>query len=173
MEEWDIRERLKRIERKLGTVADVLKQLYALLTGEQLTIDVSPATKENVMPKVSFKLQPKGKLRAVANPVTITGPVTIALTVVDDAGVPVPGITSDMVTTTIVSDNPAVTLSKTDELNYTGSLPAGTTGTANLSATCAFKSGSPGPFTASIACTLQIPATPPVPADLTITVTPS
>lgn len=124
---------------------------------------------------VSFKLTPKTSAKkVVANPVTIVGPVTIQLTVVDDKGAAVPGITADSVTTTLTSDNPAVTLTQVDSLNWTGSIPAGTTGTANLSATCTMNApGSPGPFTASVVCTLNIPAVPPVPADLTITITPS
>lgn len=145
-----------------------------LSRGVPADVQISVKQRKTNMAKVSFQLAPKSdRKKAVANPVTVTGSVNIALIVVDDTGAPVPGITAASVTTTITSDNPAFAITKVDELNYTGSIPVGTTGVANLSATCALNAGSPGPFTASIQCTLNIPPAPPVPADVTISVTPS
>jgi hypothetical protein len=161
-----------------STGLSFLEELFALIRkyeAADLKIGITKEPPQMAKQNVKFDLCPKsGAKKAVANPVTITGPVSITLTVVDAAGVPVPGVTADAVTTTVVSDNPAVTISAgADSLHYSGSIPAGTTGVANLAATCAFKSGSPGPFSASVQATLNIPPSPPVPADLTITVSPS
>jgi hypothetical protein len=126
------------------------------------------------MAKMKVSMGPKTTAkRAVAPPVTLTSlGAGIALTVVDASGNPVPGINSTAVTSTLTSDNPAFAITKTDELTYTASIPAGTTGLANVAATLTFNSGTPSTtFTASIAITLDVPG--PAPADLTLTITPS
>lgn len=158
----------------LKDIAASLRRLVVLLEGPSpadLEIKVSPINKGgNVM---KFQLKPKSsvKSKAVASPITLTGNATIELVVVDDLGNPVTGVQPSTVTTTLTSDNPAfVITASADNLHWGAMVAGGTTGLANVTATLSFNSGTPGPFTASIAITLAVPQ---VPADLTIIVTPS
>lgn len=166
MPEWGILTLLRQI-------LETLKALLALLQVivGQLPSDLQIITKGTTMAKqkVTSFLKPKGKVGQVMPPVTITNATdSIALVVVDQNGNPINNIDMTTVTTKLVSDNPAFAITNVDELHYVASIPPGTTGTANLSATLTFNSGSPGPFTASVACTLNIPPTPLTPTDLQI-----
>ncbi len=129
--------------------------------------------KGSSMTAKTVKLTPKGnKPKAVMTPITLTAAdTTISLVTVDDTGAPVPGILPAAVTTTLVVDNPAllVITPGADNLHWTFTIPAGASGTANVSATLAFVAGTPGPFTASIALTLPTPPAP-TPVDLTIVI---
>ncbi len=118
-----------------------------------------------------------GAKRAVVNPVTITGPVDITVTFLDDTGAPITGISDANCTSTLVSDNPDVTFTQVSSLAYKGSIavgPSGPTGVANLTLTANVVTPPAGPFTATCVATLDIPAPPtPTPVDVTIVITPS
>lgn len=124
---------------------------------------------------LTCRLPKAGKKSAVVNPVTITGPCDITVQFLDDTGAPIPGILASNVTSTLTSDNPAVTFTETDALDYTGQIAAGTTtGTANVTLTANVTNPAAGPFTATCVVTLNIPpVSPPVPVDVTFTVTPT
>jgi hypothetical protein len=155
------------------------KRWLVLIEGQQ-PVDVTFTVKKETIVKpqkinLICKLPKTGAKKAVVNPVTITGPVDITVQFLDDTGAPIPGISASNVTSTLTSDNPALTFTATDSLDYTGQVAAGTlTGTANLTLTANVLSPAAGPFTATCQATLNIPAPPtPAPVDVTFTVTPS
>ncbi len=155
-----------------------LDKIIALLSHapNDVILDVHPH-KEPVMAqkqKISLKVKvSKGARQSPVPPVTIHGPTDISLTFLDDQGAAIPGITAANVTSTLDSDNPAVSFTAADSLNYKASIPAGTTGVANLTLTASVKSPAAGPFTSTCVATLDIPPTPPVPVDVVIIITPS
>ncbi len=154
-----------------------LDKIIALLshTPTDVVLDVHPH-KEPVMTKqkISLKVKvSKGARQSPVPPVTIHGPTDISLTFLDDQGAAIPGISAANVTSTLDSDNPAVAFTASDSLNYKASIPAGTTGVANLTLTASVKSPAAGPFTSTCVATLDIPPTPPVPVDIILVITPS
>ncbi len=172
-----LEERLEAILDFLTDISFTLNKIAEILSHapNDVVLDVHPH-KEPVMAKqkLSFKIKAsKGAKQSPAQPVTITGPVDLTFQFVDDHGAVVPGISAANVTSTFDSDNPVVSFTQVDALNYKASIPAGTTGTANLTLTASVKSPAAGPFTASLAATLDIPPTPPVPVDVVIIITPS
>lgn len=142
------------------------------------TFNVTPVSKETTMTKqkinLTVKIPKAGAKKAVVTPVTITGPVDIAVQFLDDTGVAIPGIAAANVTSSLASDNPAVTFTQKDALTFNGQIAAGTTtGTANLTLTASVTNPPAGPFTATCVVTLNIPAPAPTPVDVTFTITPS
>lgn len=124
---------------------------------------------------LSFKasFHPKGKSpKAVMPPITLpagdTSP-TITLNVVDAVGVVIPITDPSTVATTLTADDASKISLSGSGLSFSGTIPAGATGSFSLNATLAFNDGSAGPFTASVTVTLPTPP-PPTPVDLTITI---
>ncbi len=173
----------KTWESKLDDIIALLSsidtQLFVLIdrltrAPTDVVLDVRPHKEQPMSKKLSFKITTsKGAKQSPAQPVTITGPVDITFQFVDAQGAAIPGITAANVTSSLDSDNPAVVFTQVDALNYKASIPAGTTGLANLTLTASVNTPPAGPFTATCAATLNIPPTPPVPVDVVIVITPS
>lgn len=176
--EWDIRAMLQRVLAELARIENnqtrfeaKLNQLIALVQGSGQPDDLQVLVKGNAM---KYKMQPKGGVKpsAVMPPVTLTtNSPGLELVVVDANGAPIGTIDPTAVTTTLTADQPSL-LAITpgaDPEHYTATIPAGATGTVNVSATLAFNAGTPGPFTSSIALTLPTPPAP-VPTDLQIVI---
>lgn len=155
---------------QLNWFQKLVEWFIAWIRGEHLEVVIKP--KEHNVSKQSVQMYPTKTKRAVMPTVTITsGSDSIELVVVDQNGVKI-AVDPAEVTTTLVSDNAAVSITKgVDELHYSASIPAGTQGMANLTASLTYKAGAPGPFSATVQCTLNIPPTPPTPTDLQIIIT--
>jgi len=156
---------------------NLLLQLLAYLRGEHVIITIKP--RENSMGTQHLvKAWPKGHKKAAATQqVTITDPSdTIQIQVVDASGTPIPGFDPSTVTSTFVSDTPAVfaITAGADSLHYSASIPAATPqGTVtNETATVTFVAGAPGPFSATVQTTINLPVPPPpTPAGINVVIT--
>jgi hypothetical protein len=126
-----------------------------------LAINISPKEKE--MPKIIAKLCPKGSKGAVMPPVNLLPGENVTLQVIDQNGQPFPVTDPTTVATTVTSSDPtklAVAVGA-DGLHYKLTIQPNQTGQVALNSTLAFNTaGSPGPFTASVQCTLPTPPAP-------------
>lgn len=81
------------------------------------------------------------------------------LVLVDANGSPIGPVDPTLVSATLTSDNPAVTITTgTAPISFQVSKAAGTTGLVNLLATITYLSGAPGPFTSTIQITMDVVA---------------